>query len=63
MEEFKKKIDKLVAVMEECFDENNPNDGRTFDERLNQRLAEDGNEDIKQIFDENDGFTDFCRGG
>ncbi|WP_198016036.1 hypothetical protein [Methanobrevibacter wolinii] len=49
-EEFKKKCDKLTELIESCWDENNPNDGLTFDERLQKRLSE--NPDLKKFSDE-----------
>ena len=38
MEEFKKNVNKAVEYIESCWDENNPNDSRTFDERLLEGL-------------------------
>ena len=43
MEEFKRKVDLAVEVIESCFDENNPNDNLSFDERLQRKI--DGCED------------------
>lgn len=53
LEEFKRKCDQLTDLIEDCFDENNPDDGLTFDERLADRLNEKGNEDLKLFFVEN----------
>ena len=39
-ENFKRKCDELTDLMESCFDENNPDDGLTFDERLADKLNE-----------------------
>lgn len=52
-ENFKRKCDELTDLMESCFDENNPGDGLTFDERLTDKLNEKGNEDLKLFFVEN----------
>ena len=37
-EEFKQKINDLTEIIESCWDENNPNDVKTFDERLQEKL-------------------------
>lgn len=47
--DFKCKCDKLTELIESCWDENNPNDGLTFDERLNMKLSE--NPDLKKFSD------------
>ena len=52
-ENFKRKCDELTDLMESCFDENNPDDGLTFDEWLADKLNEKGNEDLKLFFVEN----------
>ena len=39
-DEFKKNVDKATKFIESCFDENNKDDGLTFDERINQRIVE-----------------------
>lgn len=44
---FKKKCDNLCELIESCWDENNPDDGLTFDERLQRKLAE--NPDLKKF--------------
>lgn len=38
-EEWKEKINNLTKTIESCWDENNPNDGKTFDERLKEKLS------------------------
>ena len=35
----KEEINKLTAKIESCWDENNPGDVRSFDERLKQELT------------------------
>ena len=49
-EEFKRKINDMTELIESCWDENNPNDGLTFDERLQKRLNE--NSELKKFSDE-----------
>ena len=46
---FKKKIDKAVELIESCWDENNPDDGLSFDERLDKVIDECSDDDVKQI--------------
>lgn len=46
-EMFKRKCDKLTDLIESCWDENNPNDGLTFDERLQKALNE--NPELKEF--------------
>lgn len=46
-EKFKKNIENITALIESCWDENNPNDGLTFDERLQRRLNE--NPELKEF--------------
>ena len=48
-EETKKIIDQSVEIIVSCWDENNPNDGLTFDERLNRTIEETSDETLKQI--------------
>ena len=38
-EEFKKSCNDMTELIISCWDENNPNDGLTFDERLEQKTA------------------------
>lgn len=49
-EMFKKKCDNLCELIESCWDENNPDDGLSFDERLQRKLAE--NPDLKKFSDD-----------
>ena len=37
-EAFKKAVDDATMFLESCFDENNPNDPRSFDERVQDQL-------------------------
>lgn len=48
-EKFKQDIDKAVSLIESCWDENNENDGLTFDERLDKVIDECSDEDLKAI--------------
>lgn len=43
--------DKMVEIIESCWNENNPDDGLTFDERLRQKMQELDPED-KELMDE-----------
>ena len=43
--------DKMTEIIESCWDENNPDDGLTFDERLRQKMQELDPED-KELMDE-----------
>ena len=47
--DFKCKCDKLTELIESCWDCNNPDDGLTFDERLENKLSE--NPDLKKFSD------------
>ena len=38
---FKEKMDNLTETIKSCWDENNPGDGRTFDERLKEKLSKE----------------------
>ena len=49
MKEFKEKIDKSVDIIVSCWDENNPNDGLTFDERLERKIQDEQDPQIKRI--------------
>lgn len=46
-EEFKRKIENMTQLIESCWDENNPNDGLSFDERLQKAL--NGNPELKEF--------------
>ena len=48
-EQFKRNIDKSVELIEACWDENNPNDGLTFDERLDKVIKECEDPQLKSI--------------
>ena len=48
-EQFKRNIDKAVELIEACWDENNPNDGLTFDERLDKVIADCSDEQLRAI--------------
>ena len=48
-EQFKRNIDRAVEIIESCWDENNPNDGLTFDERLNKVIEECEDKQLKDI--------------
>ena len=45
---FKEKCEKATRFIESCWDENNPDDGLSFDERLKLR-AKDVDDDVKEI--------------
>ena len=49
MEEFKRKVDLAVEVIESCFDENNPNDNLSFDERLQRKIDGCDDEVVESI--------------
>ena len=49
MKEFKKKIDEAVSFIESCWDENNPGDGKTFDERVEDRMNDIEDEEVRNI--------------
>ena len=48
-EETKRLIDKSVKIIESCWDENNPNDNKSFDERLDEKIQDQKDETLKQI--------------
>lgn len=48
-ETFKKNIDKAVSLIESCWDENNPQDSLTFDERLDKVINECQDPQLKDI--------------
>ena len=45
----KEEINKLTQKIESCWDENNPGDVRSFDERLKQKLTPEEYELITKI--------------
>ena len=47
--EFKEKIDAATDIIVSCWDENNPDDGLTFDERLDKKLQNIEDEDVRDI--------------
>ena len=48
-EQFKRNIDKAVELIKSCWDENNENDGLTFDERLDKVIRECEDPQLKGI--------------
>ena len=50
-EEFKKSCNDMTELIISCWDENNPNDGKTFDERLAEKTADLKGED-KNVMDQ-----------
>jgi len=48
-ESFKRNIDRAVELIESCWDENNENDGLTFDERLDKVIADCSDEQLRAI--------------
>lgn len=48
-EETERLIDQSVDIIVSCWDENNPNDNKTFDERLDEKIKNEKNEQIRQI--------------
>lgn len=47
--ETKEKINKATQIIENCWDENNPDDGKTFDQRLQEKIVSCEDEKIKRI--------------
>ena len=48
-EETKRLIDQSVEIIESCWDENNPNGDKSFDERLDEKIKNQKDELLKQI--------------
>ena len=48
-EETKMLIDQSVDIIVSCWDENNPDDGKSFDERLEEKIMSEENSQIRQI--------------
>ena len=46
---WKIKCDEATSFLESCFDENNKDDGMSFDERVKLRLDEIDDETVKNI--------------
>ena len=38
MKTFEESCEDMTELIESCWDENNPNDGKTFDERLKNKI-------------------------
>ena len=47
---FKEKMDNLTRIIKSCWDENNPGDGKTFDERLKEKLSKEDYELVSSDF-------------
>lgn len=56
MKEFKRKVDLAVEVIESCFDENNPNDNLSFDERLQRKIDGCDDEVVRGILNDAKNF-------
>ena len=50
-EQFKRNIDKATDLIVSCWDENNPDDGLSFDERLDKVIEECEDPELKQILE------------
>ena len=50
-ESFKKSCNDMTELIVSCWDENNPDDGKTFDERLAEKTANLEGED-KRVMDQ-----------
>ena len=50
-EQFKRNIDKATDLIVSCWDENNPSDGLTFDERLEKVIRECEDPELKRILE------------
>lgn len=48
-EQFKRNINKAVEIIESCWNENNENDGLTFNERLDRVIADCSDEQLRAI--------------
>lgn len=49
MKTFKESCEDMTKLIESCWDENNPNDGKTFDERLAEKTANIKGQDKKVL--------------
>lgn len=49
MKTFKESCEDMTKLIESCWDENNPNDGKTFDERLAEKTANLEGQDKKVL--------------
>lgn len=45
----KEKVDQATMIIESCWDENNPADGKTFDQRLQEKIVSCDDEELKKI--------------
>lgn len=45
----KEKVDQATKIIESCWDENNPDDGKTFDQRLQEKIVSCEDEELKNI--------------
>lgn len=50
MNSFKQSCENITELIESCWDENNPNDGKTFDERLAEKTTDLQGKD-KEVLD------------
>ena len=48
-DETKRKFDRAVDIIVSCWDENNPNCEKSFDERLDEKINDESDETVKQI--------------
>lgn len=46
----KEKMENLTEIIESCWDENDPNDGKTFDERLKEKLSSEDYDLVTEDF-------------
>lgn len=51
MKSFKQSCEDMTTLIESCWDENNPDDGKTFDERLAEKTANLKGQD-KKVMDQ-----------
>lgn len=45
----KEKVDQATKIIESCWDENNHDDGKTFDQRLQEKIVSCEDEELKKI--------------
>ena len=45
----REKVDQATLIIESCWDENNPDDGKTFDQRLQEKIISCEDEELKKI--------------
>ena len=46
---FKEDCDRMTKVIESCWDENNPDDGKTFKQRLEEKMKDLQGMDLQVI--------------